>query len=246
MSQMNQPNPYAMYDEPMFASDAPVNERAEFLKKTYLHLMGAVGVFVALEFIWFQVLPVESIIATMISGYNWLIVLGAFLLVSYMSERMAQNAVDIKKQYLGLGIYILAESLIFLPMIYLALLMTEKTGTNIIGVSAISTIGIFAALSGIVYSTRKDFSFLRGALYMLGIIAMGVIVCSIIFGFSLGTLFTVLMIGFASLWILYSTSNVLHHYQTSQYVVASLALFAALALLFWYVLRLAMILAAEE
>ena len=40
--------------------------------------------------------------------------------------------------------------------------------------------------------------------------------------------------------ILYSTSKVMHDYQTDQYVAASLELFAAVALLFWYVLRLLM------
>lgn len=183
---------------------------------------------------------------TMVSGFMWLAVLGAFLLVSFVAENMARNVRSIKAQYAGLGIYVLAESFIFLPMIYLALRLESTTGTNIIGVAAISTLGIFTALSGVVYSTKKDFSFLRGLLYMLGFIAMGVIVCGIIFGFELGMFFTVLMIGFASLWVLYSTSNVLHHYRTNQHVVASLALFAALALLFWYILRLAMILASER
>jgi hypothetical protein len=41
-------------------------------------------------------------------------------------------------------------------------------------------------------------------------------------------------------WILYDTSNVLHHYRTDQHVAASLALFASVALLFWYVLRIVM------
>jgi uncharacterized protein len=44
----------------------------------------------------------------------------------------------------------------------------------------------------------------------------------------------------ASGYILYNTSNVLHHYRTDQHVGAALELFAALALLFWYVLRIFM------
>jgi FtsH-binding integral membrane protein len=39
---------------------------------------------------------------------------------------------------------------------------------------------------------------------------------------------------------MYDTSNVLHHYRTDQYVAASLALFASVAMLFFYVLRLVM------
>ena len=40
--------------------------------------------------------------------------------------------------------------------------------------------------------------------------------------------------------ILYDTSNVLHHYPQDRYVAAALQLFASVALLMWYVLRLVM------
>jgi FtsH-binding integral membrane protein len=48
------------------------------------------------------------------------------------------------------------------------------------------------------------------------------------------------MIGLMSGYILYDTSNVMHHYRTDQHVAASLALFASVATLFWYVIRLLM------
>ncbi len=38
------------------------------------------------------------------------------------------------------------------------------------------------------------------------------------------------MVVFASGYILYDTSNVLHHYRTEQYVAASLALFASVGI----------------
>jgi FtsH-binding integral membrane protein len=78
---------------------------------------------------------------------------------------------------------------------------------------------------------------MRIALALGGIAALVAIVASMIFGFSLGIWFTVAMIFFASCYISYETSNVLHHYRTTQHVAASLALFAAVMLLFWYILR---------
>ena len=72
------------------------------------------------------------------------------------------------------------------------------------------------------------------------------IVASIIFGFNLGTIFSGAMIVFASVSILYTTSNVIHHYRSDQYVSASLALFAGVALLFWYVLQILLSLANSE
>jgi FtsH-binding integral membrane protein len=46
------------------------------------------------------------------------------------------------------------------------------------------------------------------------------------------------MIALAGASILYDTSKVLHEYPQDRYVGASLQLFASVALLFWYVLRL--------
>ena len=66
------------------------------------------------------------------------------------------------------------------------------------------------------------------------------IASSLIFGFELGTFFSVAMVGLAGASILYDTSNVLHHYPEDRYVGASLELFSSVALMFWYVLRLFM------
>ncbi len=52
------------------------------------------------------------------------------------------------------------------------------------------------------------------------------------------TIFMSLMVVLFSGWILYDTSNILHHYSTDQHVGAALHLFASLATLFWWVLRL--------
>ena len=99
---------------------------------------------------------------------------------------------------------------------------------------------MFAGLTATVFITKKDFSFMAGALNIAMFGAMGIIVASLLFGFTLGTLFSGVMILVASGYVLYYTSNVLHHYRPTQYVAASLALFAAIALLFWYVLRILM------
>ena len=56
----------------------------------------------------------------------------------------------------------------------------------------------------------------------------------------LGLIFSGVMVVFAGAAILYNTSNIMHHYNEAQYVAASLSLFASVALLFWYVLRIFM------
>ena len=54
------------------------------------------------------------------------------------------------------------------------------------------------------------------------------------------------MVLLASCAVLYATSNILHHYHTKQHVAASLALFSAVALLFWYILQILLSFAGND
>lgn len=231
---MPQENPYAVMPQ-AYAAMADADARADFITKTYLHLLGAVMAFVALEAVLFQIPGIDNLVQLMVGNrIGWLVVLGLFIGVSYMADNWAMNAVSPGKQYLGLGVYVVAESIIFLPILYI-LWMTDP---SIIFTAATATGGLFLILTAVVFLTRADFSFLRGILIFGGLAAMGLIVVAILFNFQLGVIFTYAMIALACGYILYHTSNVLHHYRIGQHVAASLALFAAVALLFWYLLRL--------
>jgi FtsH-binding integral membrane protein len=234
-----QENPYQAFGLQDSAAYAPADTRADFIRKTYLHLGGAVAVFVGLEAVWMSLPGVENLALSMISGWNFLIVLGAFMLVSWIADKWARTAVSPAQQYAGLTLYVFAESVIFIPLIFLALLFEARIGPVVLP-AALTTLALFAAMTAIVFVTARDFSWLRSTLMIGGLVAMGLIVASAIMGFSLGILFMGLMVAFACAWILYDTSNVLHHYRPGQHVAASLALFASVALLFWYVLQLFM------
>jgi FtsH-binding integral membrane protein len=217
------------------AAHAAADERSEFLTKTYLHPAGAIGLFVILEAALLSIHGIDDLVRTMTTTrYGWLIVLGAFMLVSYVAERWALSAVNPVMQYLGLGLYVLAEAVIFVPLMWFA----RRAGPDIIPTAGITTLALFGVLTGVVFITRKDFSFLRSVLMFGGFAAMGLIVVAILFQFSLGPIFTYAMIALACGYILYHTSNVLHHYRIGQHVAAALALFASVALLFWYILQL--------
>jgi FtsH-binding integral membrane protein len=227
------------FDAPMrsFAAQAAVDARADFINKTYMHLTGAIFLFAALETVLLNLPGIDDLVRLMIGGrFSWLIVLGAFILVSYIAERWAQSAVSPAMQYMGLGLYVVAEAVIFVPLLYIA----RGMDPSIITTAGIATLGLFGALTAVVFITRKDFSFLRGILMFGGLAAMGFILMAIFMGFTIGVLFTYAMIVLACGYILYHTSNVLHHYRIGQHVAAALALFAAVALLFWYVVQLLM------
>jgi FtsH-binding integral membrane protein len=140
-------------------------------------------------------------------------------------------------QYAALIGYVVAEAIIFVPLLFVA---ATYVGPDVINKAAWVTLLGFAGLTAVVFMTRKDFSFLGGLLRWGGIMALVLIVVGVLFGFELGTWFSVGMIALAGGAILYDTSNVLHHYPEDRYVAASLELFASVALMFWYVLRLFM------
>ena len=173
-------------------------------------------------------------LARALLGVSWLLVLGGFVLISWLASRTAHLARSKTSQYIALSSYVIAQSIIFVPLLYIADRVAPGATTS----AAVVTFLAFATLTAIVFLTGKDFSFLRGLLFWGGIMVLVLIAVGAIFGFRLGTYFSVAMVGFAGAAILYDTSNVLHHYPEDRYVAAALELFASVALMLWYVLRL--------
>ena len=230
---------------PGAVATAGVNERVDFLRKTYVHLFGAVLAFIGLEYLLltpgsplFEAVTVPMLGALFASGspWTWLIFLGLFMFVGRIADNWARSDTSRGMQYVGLGIYIAAEALIMVPLLFVAANYYE----NVIRDAGVATVLLFAGLTATVFLTKKDFSFLRGALTIGMFAALALILGAALFGFELGMFFTVAMLALACGYILYYTSQVLAHYRPTQYVSASLALFAAVALLFFYVVRLFM------
>lgn len=212
--------------------------RVAFYKKTYAHLAGAVLLFILVETLFFQVDAIVNFALSLTQGYLWLVMLGGFMLITNYAERLALSSKNIKTHYVGLVLYVIAEAFIFIPLIFIAILIAEDGAFNILNQAAILTLSLFTGLSAIVFITKKDFSFLKSALTVGFFLALGLIVAGVLFGFNLGLWFSVGMVVLASGSILYQTSNLIHKYQEDQYVAASLGLFASLMLLFWYILSI--------
>lgn len=218
------------------AANALPEQRAKFIRKTYLHLAAAILAFAGIEMFLFTSGAAQTIAATMLGGrMSWFIVLAAFMGVSFLASWWANSQTSKGMQYLGLGLYVVAEAIIFVPMLYIA---ANFGGGDVIPKAGIVTLGLFLGITAVVFLTRTDFSFLGPIIAIGGFVALGFIVASLIFGFSLGSIFAFVMVAFAGTAILYETSNVLHRYNTNQHVAASLTLFAAIALLFWYILSI--------
>jgi uncharacterized protein len=233
-------SPYASFGTT--AINAPADVRMAFIRKTYAHLAAAIYAFVLIEFALFRLTNFpEWALQNLTGGWTWLVVLGAFAFVGWVAQNWALSATSLGKQYAGLFLYVLAQAVIFVPILAIANGQTTSLmghEVQIIPAAGLTTVLMFTALSAYVFLTKQDFSFLGGILTVCVVGAFALILASVFFGMNLGVWFSALMIVVASGYVLYYTSGVLHQYRTDQYVAAALALFAAIALLFWYVLRI--------
>lgn len=208
--------------------------RTAFLRRVYAHLGGAIAAFILLEFALFST-GLALDITLLVARTNWLLILGGFVLISWLSSTVAHRAETPAAQYSAYAALIVAEALIFAPLLYIA---AERAPAGTISQAAMLTLVGFAGLTLIALSSGRDFSALGGMLKWIGVVALLAIVGAVLFGFELGTWFSVAMVAFAGALILYSTSKVLRSYPADRHVAASMELFASVALMFWYVLSI--------
>ena len=217
-------------------SSLSVESRSDFIWKCYAHVIGAILAFAGIESYLFSSGIAERIAIPMLN--SWMMVMIAFIAVSWGATHLAHRLESVASQYAAFALFVVAQSLIFAPMLWMAMAM-DPSGSMIQSAAGVTVFGC-AALIATVMITKKDFSFLRGVLVWGFFIVLGLIAASLLFGWNLGTWFSVGMIGFAGIAVLYDTSNIMHHYPQDKYVAASMALFASIAMMFWYILRLFM------
>jgi FtsH-binding integral membrane protein len=242
---------------------AGVSDRVAFLRKTYGVLGAALIAFAVLtagvmRFAtesslhyarWFYGYRGPSLPPTM---WHALIVGGLFVAVCLIGQRLAQAQTSRAVQYLGLVVGVVAYVALLVPLLWIAILgfgdramldagvLLSGQAATILGQSVIVTIAIFLGLTLSVFITRKDFSFLRGALTMGAFAMIGVALASWGFGFSLGALYFGAGILLMGGYILYQTSAIMSSFPPSGYVAAALMLFGTVATLFIYVLQFVM------
>ncbi len=224
-------------------ANASESERAGFIRRTYMHVGGAILAFTLLEIVLFKTGVAEQF--SMMLGqskWSWLLVMAGFMGASYLADSWAHSSISREKQYMGLGLFVVAEAIIFMPLLYKAATFAPDILQNAVVVTA----ALVGGLTFTAFTSKINFSFLRRALVIGSFVAMGMIVAAIIFGFSLGVWFSGAMILFAGASVLYSTSNIIHEYQSQQHVAAALSLFSSIGLLFWYVLQFMMSMGSSD
>ena len=222
--------PVATYDEVV---------RGEFIVRVYQHLLAAVVAFIAIEALFIN-LGVASALYDLLtgSGYAWLLILGGFMIVSWLATNAAHDILNPSRQYLGLFGLAFAEALLFAPFLHY-FFEVQADGTTTVMAAALITVVGFAGLTAGRRSSPAATSPSSGpSCCGAWSSALVLIVAAVLFGLELGVWFSVAMIALAGASILYQTQTIIRRYPAEAYVGASVQLFASVMLLFWYVLRL--------
>lgn len=232
-----------------------VSDRVAFLRKTY-GLLGLALVGFAVITAGMMRFATETSLrfsAWAFTGrWNWLLVIALFMLVGFIARRLAVSETSRGLQLVGLGIFVAAQAMLLQPLLWVLIfkfgdramlssgvLISGQAG-SILMQAVVITLAIFIGLTLTVFITKKDFSFLGGILTIASFAVLGVILASILFGFSLGALFCGVVILIMAGYILYQTSLVMSVFPPTAYVAGALMLFSTIATLFWYVLQLLM------
>lgn len=217
-------------------AQAPAEARSAYMTRVYVRLLFGIGGFVLGSWFLFAT-GLAYTIAEFVLSTSWLLILGGFMIVSWMSTSMLYRARSAGAQYAAYAAVVAANVLLFATPLVLA---REVGPEGTIELAAQLSVIAFAALSVIAIRTSKDFSFLRGILMWGGVLALLLIVGATIFDIGLGIWFPVAMIGFAGAAILYDTQKIFRTYPLGTETAAAVNLFSSIALLFWYVLQFLM------
>lgn len=230
------------YTNPFVVAAASPATRADFYRKTYLLVAASCAAF---GLLLAGVLSVPEIVNPLTrlffgsGGLGWLLVLGGFWLISMFANRLAFGGVSAGTQLAGLGIYVVAEVLLFAPMLNVLMLQFgSATLSEIVAPAAVSTLLLAGGLTATVFMTKTDFSFLRAFVSVGFFVALGVIVLTTLFGAGVGTWLIIALTAFIAVVILYQTWMVKTQFRPDQHVGAALIIFSGIATLFWYVIML--------
>ena len=225
---------------PFIVADAPAADRAAFFRRTYGLVAAAFGAFAVTLYALFVSGIAETFMRSIAGVGSWgmLGVMVLFWVGTTAAQSLAFNRASRASQYAGLGLYVLLQALIFVPLIYYTAIVTKGNPGEILIPACMATGALVVALTAVVFMTNMDFSFLKVAIVIGSICALGIIVVSLFAGWSLGAWFSIAMIVLMATVILYQTNEIKNTMETDQHVAAAFVLFSSFVTLLFYVIRL--------
>jgi FtsH-binding integral membrane protein len=225
---------------PFIVADAPAADRAAFFRRTYGLVAAAFGAFAVTLYALFVSGIAETFMRSIAGVGSWgmLGVMVLFWVGTTAAQSLAFNRASRTSQYAGLGLYVLLQAIIFVPLIYYTSYVTKGNPGEILIPACMATGALVVALTAVVFMTNMDFSFLKVAIVIGSICALGIVIVSLFAGWSLGAWFSIAMIVLMATVILYQTNEIKNTMETDQHVAAAFVLFSSFVTLLFYVIRL--------
>ena len=236
-----------MENNPFIVDGAPVEDRVSFYRRTYAHVAGALLAFAALLAFFFagfdQQTGIAFVLAKSLFGmmqslgaWSWLLVMVGFWVGTMVAQGLATNRASVAAQYSGLGLYVLLQALIFIPLLAIVHVKTGGQMAQILLPACSLTGALVVGLTLSVYMTSTDFSFLRTVIVIGSVVALALVLLSAFGLFALGTWFALAMILLMATAILYQTWVIKTQLTTGDHIIAAFMLFSSIVTLLWYVI----------
>jgi FtsH-binding integral membrane protein len=227
------------------AITASGDERLAFIQKVYSLVFVGIAAFAA-----GMIAPIVGAMAGIGFFEAWLrtafSVPFPVALIAILGTSWLVHSVSMVKGWNLVAFFAMSQLWAFLtlPLVVFAL---QASGLVVIVQAGVLTTVVMGGLTAYVMISKKDFSFL-GAGLMVGLfLLIGLAVCTWVASYFFGmevSVMTTAMSAFAVIlfsgYVLYDTSNVLHHYATDMVVPAALALMVDFIILFRSILFLLM------
>lgn len=235
--------------------------RLAFLRKVYMLFSASVVVWAGSAL---YAVTNEALLVKLLSllGQHPIITLMVVLGMMFLLPRVVSMGVPVN--YIALGAFGILQGLLTAPLIFVVLLggadpaiqqatwdgiqagtMTTSAvltdGAGLLTSAFVLTGVVFGGLTAYALTTKRDFSFLRGALMLaffvmfgIGILAMFGIGQSFVMGWGWSAAWVLLMGGF----VLYDTQNIMKQYSANQAALAAAVLLANFVIMFKHILLL--------
>lgn len=225
---------------------ADTQTRLAFLRKVYAMFGGAMIVWAGTALF---VMTNETLLAWTLSVFTGFLGIILFMVGAFFILRMTAGSFPLN--LVGLGVFGVLEGFISAPLIFYALAQAAPAGTAASDVLASGTglltqaFGltaiVFGGLSAYAITTKRDFSFLRAALWIgfallfgIGLLSMFGIGEGFVMGWGWSAAWVLLMSGF----VLYDTQNIMKRFPASAAASAAAILLVDFVMLFKHILLL--------
>ena len=226
-------------------AELTVEDRLSFLRRTYGWMTAALGVTAIGAAITIQSGLVRNLMNIGLIGN--LLLVAAWMGIGYIAQKVRHKPVVNAIAYAA---YALFTGFVISGLVVVAMIVAEMngapTGTYIYQALGLTVLS-FAGLTAYAYFTKRDFSFMGGMLTvalvtLIGLSIMSFFIESTFLHLAISALGILVFSGY----ILFDTQKILKTYPANEHVAASLTLFLDFVLLFMHILRLIVLLAADD